>query len=195
MSPLSDLLTQARGDRSVRDVGRAVAKKYGVGESTVIPYFSGNHRTPQDRVLVALAKELSLNIGELRQVAGLPRGEREPYVPPTDANLLTERQRRLVDEVIRTLVDSMYGGEHGMATLKESGASIEAGEDQKTDPATESGGAVRDITRRITNTRGVASDSSNELGEAPPMAARRGGGKSEGRKRREQQDRDAEQDE
>ena len=47
MSALSDLLNEARGDLSVREVGRRVAK-HGVGESPVIPYFNGKHGTPSE---------------------------------------------------------------------------------------------------------------------------------------------------
>lgn len=131
MSALSDRLTRARGDRGVREIGRSVAKKYDVGESTVIPYFSGKHGAPQDRVLVALANELSLDIEELRTLAGLPAGERDPYVPPPVANLLSRRQRDAIDELIRSFVDT-EGGRDGVEGATQSGASSEAGEGEKT---------------------------------------------------------------
>lgn len=131
MSALSDLLTQAKGDRTVRDVGRSVAKKYDVGESTVIPYFSGKHGVPQDRVLVALAHELGLDIGDLREAAGLPRGEREPYTPPSEANLLSKRQRDAIDELIRSFVETT-GERDGVEVAAQQDASSEAGQDKKT---------------------------------------------------------------
>ncbi|ETD31505.1 hypothetical protein [Williamsia sp. D3] len=106
MSALSDLLNRRRGDRSVREIGRA-ATNYGVGESTVIPYFSGKHGTrPPEKVLAALAAVLDIRIEELREAAGKPVGEREPYRPPEEANLLDQRQRRAVDELIRSIVAS-----------------------------------------------------------------------------------------
>lgn len=129
MSALSDLLTQAKGDRTVRDVGRSVAKKYDVGESTVIPYFSGKHGNPKDRVLVALAHELDLDVRDLRTAAGLPRGEREPYSPPESANLLSTRQRRAIDELINSFIET--GERDGVEDATKQDASSEADQNQK----------------------------------------------------------------
>lgn len=76
MSALSDLLKQHQGNRTVREIGRACTK-YGIGESTVIPYFNGKHGTnPPEDVLYALSQVMPLDIGELRESAGVPRGEK-----------------------------------------------------------------------------------------------------------------------
>lgn len=103
MSALSDRLNQARGDRSVRSIGRAAK---GVGESTVIPYFNGRHGTPSVHVLTALAEVLGIPLSELREAAGLPAGERQPYQPPPEADLMSRRQRLAVDELIRSIVET-----------------------------------------------------------------------------------------
>lgn len=103
MSELSDLLNEARGDQSVRAVGRAVAS-HGVGESTIIPYFNGKHGKPSVQVLEALTKVLPVSIEELYAAAGRPAGESSPYEPPIEANLLNRRQRLALDELIRSFV-------------------------------------------------------------------------------------------
>lgn len=105
MSALSDLLNEARGDLSVRAVGRKVAE-YGVGESTIIPYFNGKHGTPSVPVLEALTKVLPVSIGQLYTAVGLPAGEGKPYEPPAEATMLTRRQRLAIDELIRSFVDT-----------------------------------------------------------------------------------------
>lgn len=105
MSALSDLLNEARGDLSVREVGRRVAK-HGIGESTIIPYFNGRHGTPSVQVLNALAKVLPVGLGQLYTAVGLSAGENEPYEPPIEATMLTRRQRLALDELIRSFVDT-----------------------------------------------------------------------------------------
>ncbi len=112
MTELSDLLNSARGERSVRAIGRAVAQ-VGVGESTVIPYFNGSHGVPSMPVLEALARVLPVSVAALRAAADFPAGELDPYVPPAESVLLSQRQRRRVDELIRDLVRPSKGGDSG----------------------------------------------------------------------------------
>lgn len=115
VSALSDRLNAARGERSIRSIGRAATKVNGTGESTVIPYFNGKHGTPSIPVLDALAEVLSVPISELREAAGLPAGERLPYEPPIEAALLSRRQRQAVDELIRSIVETQ-GATHANNT-------------------------------------------------------------------------------
>lgn len=111
MSALSDRLNEARGDRSVREIGRAAKKVNGTGESTVIPYFNGKHGTPSLPVLAALADVLDVPLSELRIAAGLPAGERLPYKPPAEADLLSRSQRTALDALIKSIVESR-GADH-----------------------------------------------------------------------------------
>lgn len=68
----------------------------------------GKHAAnPSDEVLEAFGEVLGIPLVKLRQLAGRPGGTADPYVPPPEADLLDARQRRAVDEVIR----SMVGGE------------------------------------------------------------------------------------
>ena len=100
MSVLSDLLKQHQGDRGVRAIGRA-CEAHGVAESTVAPYFSGRHGAPSEKVLYALAQVMPLPLTQLREAAGVPRGETEPYVAPDEANRMNQRQRDAIDDLIR----------------------------------------------------------------------------------------------
>lgn len=107
VSALSELLKTHQGERSVREIGRA-CMKYGIGESTVIPYFSGKHGVnPPEEVLYALSQVMPLDIGELREAAGVPRGESYPYVAPADFNRLSHAQRSALDEFVRSFVGPM----------------------------------------------------------------------------------------
>lgn len=104
MTALSELLKLHQGDRSVRQIGRDCGK-YGVGESTVIPYFSGKHGdNPPEEVLYALSQVMPLDIGLLREAAGVPRGESDPYVAPAEFSRLTRAQRAALDEFVRSFV-------------------------------------------------------------------------------------------
>lgn len=109
MSTLSTILNAARGDLSVREVGR---RAEGIGESTVIPYFNGNHGTPSVAVLTALADVLDIPLSQLREAAGLPAGERQPYEPPAEADLLGRRARLALDELIRSFVAEIQETRH-----------------------------------------------------------------------------------
>jgi hypothetical protein len=53
-------------------------------------------------------------LARLRELAGLQAGEPDPYVPPREAAQLSRRQRRAVDEVIRSMLDptEKVGGGH-----------------------------------------------------------------------------------
>ncbi|WP_322544458.1 hypothetical protein U2G91_15800 [Rhodococcoides fascians] len=105
MSHLSEYLQAHKGDRSIREIGRECGRRgHDVGESTVIPYFKGSNRGTSDKVLIALADVLNLPVTRLRELAEKPAGESSPWSPPVEANMMNDRQRKAVDELIRAFV-------------------------------------------------------------------------------------------
>lgn len=105
MSHLSEYLQAHKGDRSIREIGRECGRRgHDVGESTVIPYFKGDNSGTSDKVLVALADVLNLPVTRLRELAEKPAGEPTPWNPPVEANMMNGRQRKAVDELIRSFV-------------------------------------------------------------------------------------------
>lgn len=105
MSHLSEYLQAHKGEHTIRWIGRECGKRgHDVGESTVIPYFNGSHRGTNDKVLVALADVLNLPVTRLRELAEVPAGEASPWSPPLEANMMNDRQRKAVDELIRSFV-------------------------------------------------------------------------------------------
>ena len=131
MSALSELLNKAiaeqYGDKSNRDL----AKLAGISRGSVDNYRNGAVLRPTDDVLQAFHRLLAIPIQELRLAAGLPRGEAEPYAPPSEANLLDGRQRRAIDELIRSIV--ITDGVAYVGSTAEQGASSAPGEGQKTE--------------------------------------------------------------
>lgn len=105
MSKFSDRLNQARGEESIRSVSARAAKLGHVGESTLYPYFRDGHGQPSMGVVVGLAMALKISSQELRELAGVP-AQGQPWTPPQEACLLTERQRKAVEELIRSMVTS-----------------------------------------------------------------------------------------
>lgn len=103
MSKLSDRLNQARGDESIRSVSARAAKLGHVGESTLYPYFRDGHGQPSMGVVVGLAMALRIPSQELRELAGIP-AEGQPWMPPQESRSLDDRQRRALDELIRSIV-------------------------------------------------------------------------------------------
>ncbi|WP_341266929.1 hypothetical protein [Gordonia malaquae] len=56
-------------------------------------------------VIEALAHVLDVPLSELRTAAGLPAGERLPYTPPPEADLLSRSQRTALDALIKSIVE------------------------------------------------------------------------------------------
>mgnify|MGYP005802255005 CR=1 FL=1 len=107
MSALSELLKAHQGDRSVREIGRACHAFNGVGATSILPYFSGKHgASPREDILVALAHVMPLPLTKLREAAGVPPGEADPYAAPAEASRLNFRQRNALDELIKAFTGS-----------------------------------------------------------------------------------------
>lgn len=107
MSALSDLLLAhlPRGTTR-RQVALAIDAdpRHDVKLSTVYPYFNGKHGQPELKTLRALADHLpGVTYSQLLAAAGLPASS-GPYVAPEESDLLTPRQRRAIDELIRAMV-------------------------------------------------------------------------------------------
>ncbi|MDQ2836696.1 MAG: hypothetical protein M3Y42_11455 [Actinomycetota bacterium] len=107
MSALSDLLNEANSaGLSARSLARnAQAAGFSLNHDTAARYLRGDHGRPDEATLLALAKVFRIPLGRLRAAASLPAEETEPYRPPVEASRLNRRQRRAVDEVIRSMLD------------------------------------------------------------------------------------------
>lgn len=107
MSALSDALNEANVEGwSAAEIARRSGDL--IHRATAANVMRGKHAAnPPDKVLEAFAVVFpSLSLEQLRQLAGRPGGKRQPYEPPAEADLLDERQRRAVDELIRSMVNS-----------------------------------------------------------------------------------------
>ena len=193
MSALSDRLNEARGDRSVREIGRAAKKVNGTGESTVIPYFNGKHGTPSLPVLTALADVLDVPLSELRIAAGLPAGERLPYKPPAEADLLSRSQRTALDALIKSIVETR-GSDHDTDTQPASDADRPPASGTPRETREGEKNNVRDLkpddsSRRTRRGRDFTADPIVEM----PAAAYGGEGESESERARRLQDEQGEE--
>lgn len=113
MTALSDLLSQSNVNGwSTREIARqAEKKKHQLAQPTVSKYMGGRHGVPTEPVLAAFSDVLNIPIDKLRTAAGLPAGADSPWTPPTEANRLDLRQRRALEELIRSMVTSETIGE------------------------------------------------------------------------------------
>jgi transcriptional regulator with XRE-family HTH domain len=84
-----------------------IARRSGdrIHRATAANVMRGKHAAnPSDDVLEAFAAVFpSLSLPKLRELAGRPSGEAEPYIPPPEAALLNARQRKALDELIRSM--------------------------------------------------------------------------------------------
>lgn len=163
------------GDPSFNQLARAA----GMPTSTVIDVSTGRTK-PRPSTIKKIADALGLDVRVVSEWVGQKRTERGPYQPPAEADLLTDRQRKAVDEIIRAIVAERAGG-HGRDEQPAIGERAAAG----------GRGVARDAERD-----GVTAG--EEAGEeAPPftrgdfdLAAKHG--RNRGSEAREQQDRHAE---
>lgn len=80
----------------------ALAYKIGVGPSTISNMRNGSV-TPKPTTVAKVADALGIRVTELSRWIGQARALPEAYMPPVQADLLDERERKAVDELIRLL--------------------------------------------------------------------------------------------
>ncbi|MGH3495758.1 MAG: hypothetical protein ACRDQ1_21380 [Sciscionella sp.] len=107
MSGLSEVINTAntRGLSGREIARRAQQRGHTLNHDTAARYLRGDHGTPDEATLVALAQVLEVPLRTLRTAADLPAESTTLYVPPVEASRLTRRQRRAVDEIIRAMLD------------------------------------------------------------------------------------------
>lgn len=59
---------------------------------------------PQEETIRVVAALLRVAPKQIRLWANVPTGENEPYTPPAESARLTQRQRRAIDELIRSML-------------------------------------------------------------------------------------------
>lgn len=138
MTALSDLLNDAKGDRSVDDLIEAAEKKSGhpirrTFRSTIYKALEGDHaKNPREETLGLFADVFQVDIRTLRLAADKPAGELGPWVPTTEAARLDRDQRRALDALIKTIVRGRDAD--GQGTTNE--------------PPDDDGGVVVDLPKR-----------------------------------------------
>ena len=105
MSDFADLIRQAVPDDSRREI----ARKTGVAPET-INRIMRDEGDPDAATVDKIALALKIDVQKAREAVAKPRGEVVPYTPPAEANLLSDHQRRLIDEVIRAIVATRGAG-------------------------------------------------------------------------------------
>lgn len=91
---------EQKGISSIRDL----ARRSGVSVETVRRLVQGSRKAPKDETVRAVADALGQPLSTVAAWTGSVASDvDEPYVPPTEANRLTLRQREAVDEMIRLL--------------------------------------------------------------------------------------------
>jgi transcriptional regulator with XRE-family HTH domain len=107
VTALSDLLVASnKAGMSARAVARKAQERgYSLNHDTAARYLRGDHGVPDEATLIALSDVLGVSMRELRKAADLPSETVAPYVPPAEASRLSRRQRRALDEIIRSMVE------------------------------------------------------------------------------------------
>ena len=88
---------------------RALARRSGVGHETVRRVHDGVMSTPAELTLQRLSEALNVPLTKLRELAGRPAGEREPFRLPAEFDQLDGEQRAVVLAVGRALLKASTG--------------------------------------------------------------------------------------
>ena len=201
MTALSELLSAANVNGwSTREVARRAEKNgHKLSQATANVYLAGRHGVPTESVLAAFSDVLNIPIDKLRTAAGVPAGTGSPWTPPSEANRLDLRQRRALEELIRSMVTSETTSEDQDDDQQHphTGDHPPAHRRGLEDPALPDGVTPdRGGHRRWDAARRAAFADRDPAAERPweadeyGLAAKRG--TNRGRAAREQQDRDAE---
>ena len=130
MTALSDLISQhiPKG-MSSRELERQCDGA--ISRATIDNYRAGRHpKNPDDSTLRIFHELLGIPIRELRAAANKPVGEPGIWAPPTEANLMNQRQRDAVTELIRSFVKTQ-GAHNAVETTPPSGTSPEGDQAQE----------------------------------------------------------------
>lgn len=100
----SDMLRVGAVDNRGNPSGRALAKIAGASNATVSRMLQGITDPTPDTVK-KIATALELDPTTVWERLGVSRQHVEDYTPPAESSLLTQRERRLVTEMIRVLVE------------------------------------------------------------------------------------------
>jgi|SRR5687768_16021327 transcriptional regulator with XRE-family HTH domain len=104
---LSGLLRDSNAENwSARRIAQE-AHKHGIAVSytSIAKYLRNVPQSPSESVLEAFSVALRIPMVQLREAAGLPGGELEPFVLPERANRLTSRQREVILHMVRVLLN------------------------------------------------------------------------------------------
>lgn len=84
---------------------RALAEHLGIGTSTITNIRAGNAK-PKPATVAKIADALRIDVRELSRWIGQTREVAKPYSPPSEADLLDQRERDALDEIIRVMAAS-----------------------------------------------------------------------------------------
>lgn len=135
VSALSDLLNGTSvSARQAAD--RAAEEGIDLPYGTLAGYWAGNHGRPSAASLKKLAQVVPVSEQKLQQAAWSTTAPLGPYTPPEEAMHLDHRQRRAVDELIKSIVATRGDGHVDQPTSPDSPpapprAPSEATEDQE----------------------------------------------------------------
>lgn len=103
----SDMLRVGAVDNRGNLSERALAKIAGVSNATVSRTLKGL-QTPGARTVEKIATALEIDPTEVWRRLGIERDHQAPYEPPSEAAFLSHRERKLVTEMIRVLVEGRH---------------------------------------------------------------------------------------
>jgi transcriptional regulator with XRE-family HTH domain len=157
VSALSEVLVAANVENwSAREIARRGGDR--VSHSQLGKYLKPSHPRPGEDVLQVFADVFKIPIRKLRELAGVPIGEEEPYDPPSEANRLSAHQRDVVSELIRMLAETKVGD------------GDDAGADRSAAPI---GDPVTDLANRRRVREQVDAEAARDVGQEGSSGRRR----------------------
>lgn len=107
---------------------RALAEHLGIGTSTITNIRAGNAK-PKPATVAKIADALRIDVRELSRWIGQTREVAKPYTPPSEADLLDQRERDALDEIIRVMAASKIGVKPEDETSQNQPSAIDSSQD------------------------------------------------------------------
>ncbi|MBZ6375724.1 MAG: helix-turn-helix transcriptional regulator [Kocuria palustris] len=109
-----------------------MAERAGLSHTAVNDVVHGDAKNPAHETLAGIARALELPLADVYALSGQQRPNAEQWAPPAEANLLTARQRRAIEDLIRSIVltSAEERGGHGEAAPMNTAGGDPAGNQQ-----------------------------------------------------------------
>lgn len=172
MSALSELLKNNRyGIEARQAADKAAELGVHLKQGTIAGYFAGTNKSrPSEKTMKALSEVLAIPLEKIREAAGVPIGESDPYTPPPEANQLSSNQRQAIDQLIKAIVRPVAEVQANASIEVTTTATVsvagDSNDNEEQEPRTQEGSPEHSSTGRSPSQPGASNTRAGTAGAA-----------------------------